>query len=993
MKQVLFVFFAFISMISAGYSQRVISGNVTDGSGQALIGANVIAKEASALGTITDIEGNFSLRIPAEVKTLVISYAGFDTRELVLDESNTVKVSLVEGKLLEEVVVVGYGAKSTRFNTQSVAALGENSIKNRPVLSPQELLQGQAAGVQMVNSSGLLGAQSTVRVRGAASITGGGSPLYVVDGVPLNDEARTAGQGGASGLNPLMNINSNDIESMTVLKDAAAVAIYGSRGSNGVIIIKTKSGGKNQKTTIGLDMSTGVSDPTSLVQMMNTEQFIGYNNAYRSARNLPAQTLSTDYFDWPTNVIQQGKSNSINLNAQGGNEKTSFFVGGSYLTESGFTIGNESQRLSGRINLNHEANDWLSIGTNLSISQVNMDRVGAENSTFAPLTSAYLMLPNVLPRNVDGTFRNTGFVQNVIGLEALNTNTLTSKRTTGNVYADFKILKNLVFRTDLGLDDFSTSEKQRQVALFTPTGASSRDNQSDSKWLTTNTLDYNLDVGSDSRFGALLGYSFETSIFRRIAVGGSGFATDDLPNTSSAATPTSTIEEGSEWALESQFARLNYNHSQKYLIEGTVRRDGSSRFGANKRYGVFWAASAGWILSEESFMKSQKFFDFVKLTASYGTSGNDRIGAFPSLALYGGGVLADYAGAPGIRPTQTPNADLSWEETTQLDLGISTRFLNDRVALNVNYFDKLTEGILLNVPYPFTTGFASASQNVGKLSNRGVDLELNIDILKKQDFSWSIGLNAGYLKNEVLELPNASVDADGVRFVQGSAAQRAAVGYSLNEFYLVRANGVNAQTGDFEWLDKEGKPVTTYSQNNRVFVGSAIPKYSGGFSTNLAYKAFDLNVLFNFSQGNFVLIDGLRFMENMNSAAGFNKSISVLDYWKESGDQTFAPSLSSSTAPLFNQLSTLQLQNGSFLRLRNVSLGYTLPNTILSKQNVLKDARIYVMGQNLFLLKDKDFRGPDPEVSADGANNQVVGQSFFAAPQARIITAGINIKF
>jgi TonB-dependent starch-binding outer membrane protein SusC len=853
-------------------------------------------------------------------------------------------------------------------------------------------MQGQAAGVQMVGSSGLLGANPLIRIRGAASITGGGQPLFVVDGVPLNDGTLSTAQGAPVGLNPLMNINPQDIESMSVLKDAAAVSIYGSRGANGVILINTKKGGKDKKTEINLDMQSGVSDPTGTMPMLNSDQFVDYFNAYRAARNLAPQPQSRDYFDWPTAVVQQGKLNTVNLSARGGSQNTSFFIGGTYGTESGFTIGNDLRRLSGRLNLEHKATKYLTIGTNLSVSNVTMDRIGAENSTFAPWTSAFLQLPNVLPRDASGNLVNTGFVQNVIGLEELNTNRLVSKRTTGNVYAEVKLAKDLYFKTDFGMDYNAGDNKQRQVDLFTPGGSASRDFQYDSKWLTTNTLRYNKDFDKHS-IGVLAGYSYETALFDRVAVAGTGFASDGLPNVVSAATPTQTLEERSEWALESQFGRFNYGFNNRYLFEASVRRDGSSRFGANNRYALFYAVSGGWVLSEESFMKSQNFFNFLKLTASYGTAGNDRIGNFSSLDLFGGGVLADYAGQPGLRPTQVPNPSLTWEETAQLDVGLNALFWDKKIELKLNYYDKITSGILLDEPFPFTTGFASASKNIGKMKNTGVEIDLNVNILTKKDLTWSVGMNAAYLENKILELPNAATDLDGNRFVAGSGAQRAVVGRSLNEFFLVQHVGVNPQTGNFEWLSKEGAAITTYSANNRVFVGSAIPKWVGGFNTNLSYKGIDFNALFSFTYGNKVLIDGLRFTENMNASAGFNKSVDILNYWKQPGDNAFAPSLASSTAPLFNQLSTLQLQDGSFLRLRNMSIGYTIPENLTSKTKVFRSIRVYGLGQNLWLLKSKNFRGPDPEVSANGPSNQVLGESFFALPQARTITFGLNLGF
>jgi TonB-dependent starch-binding outer membrane protein SusC len=992
-KKLLMSFVFVFAFMCIGMAQdRTVSGKVTSSEdGAALPGVNVTIKGTSQ-GTTTAKDGSYKIGINSDA-TLVFSFVGFTNREVKVGTQSTINLELqTNASALSEVVVVGYGQQSKKLSTQTISTVASKAIANRPALSPQELLQGQAAGVQMVGSSGLLGANPVIRIRGAASITGGGQPLFVVDGVPLNDGTLSTAQGAPVGLNPLLNINPQDIESMSILKDAAAVSIYGSRGANGVILINTKKGTADRKTEINIDTYTGFSDPTSLIPMMNTSQFVGYITEYRAARGLAPVTLSNDYFDWPTNVIQQGKTNNVNVSVRGGNQNTTFFIGGTYATESGFTIGNDLRRLAGRLNLEHKATKFLTVGTNLSISNVDMDRVGAENSTFAPLTSAYLQLPNVLPRDAAGNLLNTGFIQNVIGIEELNTNRFVSKRTTGNVYAEFKLIKDLVFRTDFGMDYNAGDGKQRQVNLFTPGGSASRDFRYDSKWLTTNTLKYNKDFGKNT-IGLLAGYSFETALFDRIAAEGTGFASDALPNVISAATPTLTLEERSEWALESQFGRFNYGYDNRYLFEASIRRDGSSRFGADNRYALFYAVSGGWVLSEEAFMKNQNFINFLKFTGSYGTAGNDRIGNFSSLDLYGGGVLADYAGSPGLRPTQVPNRSLTWEETAQLDLGFNATFYKNKFNLSVNYFDKITSGILLNVPFPFTTGFASASKNVGKMQNSGVEIDFNANIFDTKDFKWSVGFNATFLKNKVLELPEASIDPDGNRFVAGSAAQRAVVGRSLNEFFLVEAIGVNPTTGDLEWRTKEGNATTTYSANNRVFAGSAIPKWTGGINTNLTFKGIELSAQFSYSYGNKVLIDGLRFTDNMSATAGFNKSTDLLNYWKNPGDVAFAPKLSSSTAPLFNQPSTLQLQDGSFLRLRNLSIGYNIPKKLIEKQKVIRSVRVYAMGQNLWLLKAKNFRGPDPEVSANGPDNQILGESFFALPQARTITFGLNLGF
>lgn len=996
MKKLLLLLALSFSFVAVSLAQRQVTGQVTGENGDPLVGASVQVMNTQ-VGTITDFDGNFQIEVPSGANTLVVSYLGYTEQMVDITGQNSVTVSLVvDGIALDDIVVVGYAEQEKRFSTQSVSTLGSESFKDWPALSPQQLMQGQIAGVQMVNSSGVLGANSSVRIRGATSITAGAQPLYVVDGVPLNDNSMSFAQGGGTSLNPLQNINPNDIESMSVLKDASAVAIYGSRGANGVVLITTKKGKKGQKTAINVDMFTGWSQPTNLESMMNTEQFTDFRNDLQRAQgqNVTDYTGVRDrYFDWPDAVTRTGRQNSVNVSARGGDERTTFSLVGSFLRQEGFTIGNEADSYSGRFNFEHKANNLITVGANVAASTIFMNRIGVENNTAAPLTSAYLQLPFVLPTDENGAFVNTGFIQNVVAREELNINDHTSRRLTGNVYAVLNLAEGLTFRTDWGIDNFGTSEKGRTVNLFTPGGSAYRTQWNDNKWLSTNTLNYGTKFGL-SDINLLAGYSFETSRLEVLEAAGTGFASDGLPNVASAANPTSAFESGDEWALESQFLRANYRYADKYMVEGSVRRDGSSRFGANNKYGTFWAIGGGWIISEESFLQNNSFINFMKLTASYGTAGNDRIGNFTHLALYGGGAAADYGGSAGLRPTQVPNPDLTWEETTQFDIGLNVQFYRNIFNLQVNVYNKETVGNLLSVPLPYTTGFTGAQRNVGSVQNRGIELDLNALIVNTADFRWSVGFNIAFNDNEVLELPDDSpIDEFDNRFISGSVAQRAVVGQSINEFYVVRHQGVNPQTGDFEWLDIDGNPTTTYNPSrDRQYIGSAIPDFIGGINTTFAYKGFDATLLFNFTYGNLVLIDGLRFTENM-VAPGFNKSTVLLDYWQESGDQAFAPSLGSSTVGSFNQLSTLQVQNGSFMRLRNINVGYSVPPRFLSGQNAVRSFRVYALAQNIFLWKDSSFRGPDPEVSANGTNNQVQGQSFFALPQPLSLQVGINVGF
>jgi TonB-dependent starch-binding outer membrane protein SusC len=990
MRKLLLLVMGVVLSATALLAQRTISGKVTDDKGAALANTSVTVKGTNT-GTVTQNDGTYSLNVPAEARVLVFSSVDMGEQEVSIGDLTVINVSLKSAeKSLAEVVVVGYGTQTQRIKTQATSIIKADAFKNMPIVSVTQALQGQAAGVNMTNSSGLLGSAPNVQIRGASSLIGGTQPLYVVDGVPLNDQVLSAAQGGGTGLNPLLDLNPNDIESMTILKDASAVAIYGSRGTNGVVLIKTRKGTNSQKTKVNLDYFNGYSKPTDLLDMMNADEFRKFVGDYRAARGLSAITFPTGDFDWQKAVVQQGKVSSYSLSANGGNERTRYYLGGTYFTESGFTIGNDIKRLSGRINLEHDISKRVKVGTNLSLSNTKSDRIGVENNTFAPLTSSSLQLPYVQPRDANGAFVNTGFIQNIIAIEALNINDFKSQRTIGNVFAEIKLIDNLKFKTDWGIDGVQTEARTRTVDLLSPGGAGGRTVQQDQKWLSTNTLTYDKKIGNHF-IGALAGQSIERANFDAIQVAATGFASDRLPNVGSGSTPTTTFASRSAWALESFFGRANYRFKDKYLLEGTIRRDGSSRFGSEKKYGTFWAIAGGWVVSQEKFFETIGFITNLKLTASYGTSGNDRIGGdFPSLGLYGGGIGADYNGNAGLNPIQIPNPLLAWEETRQWDIGLSLSLFKSRINLNLNVYNKLTNDNLIGVPLPFTTGYTAVNQNIGKIENKGVDIELNTINISTKDFQWSTSFNIGFLKNTVLSLPT-NKDEVGRDFLAISGAQRAIVGNSRNSFYLIRYKGVNPTTGDAEWLDKNGNPTINPVAADRQIVGNAIAKYAGGFTNNISFKGFELSAFFNYTYGNKVLIDGLRFTENLGSGA-FNKTKNVLDYWKKPGDQTFVPNLASATAPIFNQLSTLQLQDGSYIRLKTLSLGYKLPSGLVEKLKYVSSARFYVLSQNLFIKQAKGFRGPDAEVSANGGG-LTTGESFFALPQARSFTFGVNIVF
>lgn len=985
MKQILFIAFAALFSLSQMYAQRTITGTVTDSQDEPLIGALVSVVDADNVGTITDFNGNFQLSVPDGAEALNVSYLGYTDMRIELGPSNNYIIVMEESDLaLDEVVIVAYGEQTRRSLVSSVSTVGGDAISNIPAISPQEVLQGQASGVQITNSSGLLGAATNIRIRGVASLNAGGQPLFVVDGVPLNDGNYSNTLGGGSGLNPLMNISMDDIESISVLKDAAAASLYGSRGSNGVVLITTKRG-RAGTNNINFSTSYGFGGPTDTYSMANSEEFLTILGA-PVPEDVP-------YFDWQDGVLQTATSFRTSLSFDGGNENTTYYVGASYSDEENYVIGNTMESYSGRLNITHRVSDNFRFGSNVALSRANMRRVGAENSTFAPLTSAYLQDPRVTAFNPDGSYRRTGFIANVIAISDLAVIDFISDRTTGNLFGEYSIpgIGNgeITLRSEVGLDFLTTEETIRYPEEISPGGYGYKRVLNDQKWLTTNTARYNTPLGDRSNFTALVGQSFETALFASTTVEASGFAADALRNVQSGASPSQTSAARSEWALASFFSRVQYDLDNKYFLEASIRRDGSSRFGADNRWGNFWAIGAGWNMSRESFLAGSTIFSDVRLRTSYGLTGNDRIGNFASLGLYGAGVASDYNGAPGLRPIQAANPDLKWEQTAQFDIGISGR-IADFFDLSVSYWRKDTEDLLLNRPISQTSGFGVITENAGDMINTGIDVDFNFDIFSNEDWRISLGGNISFIDNEVTSLPNATEDADGNKFIAGSASQRAVVGRSANEFYLIRYLGVNPETGNAEWLDRDGNPTISPTQGDRVFVGNAIPDFVGGLNFNIAYKNLTLSGLFNYTYGNYVMIDDLRFTEN--PVSGFNKSTILLDQWENSGDVAFAPAQDSPTRFNFAQRSTNQLMDGSYLRLKTLNLRYDLPVRDMGI-NWIKGLSVYFRGNNLLTFKDSDFRGQDPEVSDTGTSNLVQGESFFVIPQRKMYTFGLNVTF
>jgi TonB-linked SusC/RagA family outer membrane protein len=962
--------------------EKTVTGVVSDAAGP-IPGVNVLVK-GTKRSIQTDFDGKYAIQAKVG-EALVFSYIGMKETSVTVGAANTVNVKLAtSSQTLEEVVVVGYGTQTRAKVVQSSKVVGSAAMENLTVLSPQQMLQGQAAGVQVVQSSGLLGGATVVKIRGNASITAGGRPLYVIDGVPLNDGLFTNGQGGQS-LNPLLEINPNDIETQTVLKDAAATAIYGSRGSNGVILITTKRGKLNQAARVTVEQTLSVSKATDLLSMMNGTQY----RAFKTLRGDNPANFQNDDYDWQAGVLRDGVSKGTNVSVSGGSEKTTYYAGLGRTDLQGFIFGNNLSSTNGKLSVNTEVNDRISIGGNLSYSEVNNDRVGSENSTFAPLTAAYLQSPWISPYDADGMLqRLPGFIPNVVAIETFDTNESKTTRAFGNLFAEFQILKGLKYKADFGIDRLLLEQKERSLEINSPGGYGYYSTAIQNKYVVTNTLSYEKAFGRHSLSG-VVGSTYEQNDVIQATVEAIDFASDLQLNVTSGATKTTTDSRTNNSRLNGYFARVAYDFDSKYLFEVSGRRDGSSRFAENNKYGEFWALSGGWNIANEEFMSNVKLFSDLKLRASIGTSGNDRVGDFAFFPLYSGGTAGAYNGAPGFNLTQPENKDYRWEQSKTTNLGLDVAFLNNRVRLSVDAYIKTTTDLILNVPIPATNGFTVLTANAGSMENRGLEFDLSTLNIDTKDFKWRTSINVGINKNKVLELPGASVGADGKRFI-GLTNQRAIEGASVNEFFLVRYVGVNAQTGDAEWLDVDGNATTTPTDSDRVRVGSANPDFTGGITNTFNYKNFDLNILGNFSVGNLIFVDGQRFTDNLRG--DFNKGTAVLDYWTTPGQNAYAPSLTSATRALFNRRSTAQLKDGSFLRINNVTLGYNLNSSIFKDSKFFTSARLFATTTNLYTFKKKELKGIDPEVT-NSIGNQAQGETFFTPPQSQSYLLGVKLTF
>ena len=979
---------------------RTISGTVKDSFDRPLFGANILV-EGTNQGTITDLSGFYQIQLTSG-EALIFSYVGFNSQRVVIGSNTTIDVILQPGNNLEEVIVVGYGTSTREELTDNIASLRVEQIKEIPVPSVQGALVGKAAGVQVTQTGGRAESGFKIRVRGVATINGDQEPLYVIDGIPIDKVDRST---NGSPINALVGLNPEDIASIEILKDASAAAIYGSRGTNGVVLITTKSGSSGD-TRFSFRSSYGLSEASNKLEWLNTNEYVElYTEA---ALNSGFTEDDAAFFfnlfseneedwrngevdtDWQDLALVSGSIHDISFSASGGDEKTTFFLSTGYNRTEGIVRGNSLERYSLRANIDHRANNWLTIGINSNASKTQISRIENDNEFANPL-QAIAQIPFSSPYLEDGITPNTettlyyNFLMNQFNGD-FESNVW---RAFMKIYGEVAFSKNLTFRTELGYDYNNQLEERFYGSLteFASTnGFADAYSFINEKYVINNYFNYQ-HFGNDWQLEATLGMSYEESKFKSFSIEGQDFPSDQLRKLDSAGEITGGSTSETAFSFVSYFARASATLFNSWLLKASVRVDGSSRFGSEVKYGTFPAASVGWLASEAPFLKDNKTLSNLKLRASWGLTGNANIGNFASRTQFN---TRTYNQNPGFWLGTLGDPNLSWEETEQVNFGLDLGFINNRVNTSMDYYIKDTEGALFLVPIPYTNGIRFVNQNAADIVNTGFEFTLDTKNVVTEDFRWSTSLNIAINNNEVKALPN------GADIIREEKIVRE--GETVASFYMPEYAGVDPDNGDALFYRNTELPdgsldrTTTadYAEASRRILGNPFPNVIAGMTNNLQYKGIDFSFVFQ-GQWGAQLYNGGGIYQSANADFFDNQTRDQLNRWQQQGDITNVPQ-----ARLFGgngtQLSSRYLEDADFIRLRNLTLGYTLPKDVTENLG-LDRIRVYFTGVNL--LTFTDFKGWDPESTWDSLqrNSLASGIGFYSPPQARTYTLGFNVDF
>lgn len=1023
---------------NSAMQERTVVGMVSDGNKQPLPSVTVRLKGTRTV-VGTNPQGLYTIKVTGQSPILVFSLIGYGTIERAINASNTLDIILEEQAAdLNEVVVVGYGTQKRVDLTGAVSSVNAKQIQNLPTPSLDGAITGKMPGVQVSQTTGAPGGGIAVKIRGMGSIGAGNEPLYVVDGFPITANYN-------QGDNPLNSLNPNDIQSIEVLKDASSTAIYGSRGSNGVIIVSTKSG-QSGKMKIDLDAYTGWQRVTKYMDLLNAQEYAEYiidsrNNAWVDAGGDPSApneergaiyqilpalqnpTMLGEGTNWQKEVLRTAPTHNLQLSFSGGNDRVNYMTSAGYYKQDGIIINSDFERYSFRVNLDANASKKFRIGLNLTPTYTISNPVTAEGhfGSGAIVLSSLMMAPHLPVYNEDGSYTTgltlgNGFssLENPVKVARERVNHRTQFRLLGTLFGEYSFSDHLRYKLLVGTDlqnykqntfNPSTVGSDGNPAPVIPTA--DYNSQESYNWLIEHTLNFTRDF-NQHHIDALAGFTAQKVRADIASISATNFP-NDLVQTINAGIVSAASTSALEWSLLSYLARVNYNYGGKYLFTATVRRDGSSRFGANNRWGVFPSFSGGWRLSEESFMDDITFIQELKLRASYGFTGNNFIGNYDHLGLLsmrnyvfgeGGGSIAN-----GIGPNTVSNANLSWEKNRQLDIGLELGLFGGRLFFVADYYRKITSDLLLNVPVPSLTGYTFARQNIGKVKNQGWEFGLTSQNLTN-NLKWTTDLNFSFNRNSVLALGPSGEPIFG-NYEQITNSHITEIGKPMGNFYGYQLIGIfqtqeeiannpsfaDSKPGQFRFADINGDG--RLSIDDRTILGNPQPDYIFGITNTFSYKGVELSFLIQGVQGNEIMHLGRRFYANFAGTANGLKEMN--NRWRSVDDpgDGFTPRAnrdlsrySSSNASA--NISSTHVEDGSFIRLRNISLAYNFPSRLTDKLS-LRAVRVYANAQNLFTITN--YTGYNPEVSVSGISALTPGVDYGGYPISKVFTLGFNVGF
>ncbi len=1012
----LFVMFICLSMTSA-HAQNVVNGTVIDDTGEALIGVSVIV-QGTTTGTVTDLDGGFSLEADSDA-VLEVSYIGYKTLIVPVNGQSNINVTLGENaEILDEVVVIGYGSVKKSDVTGSVSSVGSEEISAFPVLNAGQALQGRAAGVVVqTQNGGEPGADISIRVRGSSSLNASSDPLVVVDGFI-----------GAS------FPQQNDIESIEILKDASATAIYGSRGSGGVILVTTKKG-KSGKPTVDFNTAFSSQETTNRLDLLDARGFAQYQNMIRANAGDVPYAQGAANTDWQDEIYRDGNTQNHQLSVSGGSDNVSYYISGSYFDQQGIVVNSDFDRVQFLANVDARVNDKIKVGLNsitsrseqngVSTQSSGRDAIGSVNGGGDDVVSlAFRFSPDV------GRFNSNGdFSQNTVGDDIENpwavatqiTNQTKTDNSRTNVYADIELLKGLSFKTTFGYRTQNSTEGYFKPQTFVlSAGGGFLESVQRTGLLNENYLTYTAPIGNGS-LTATAGHSYQRNTTEGLEAGARELLTDAFSfyNLEAGQIDQRTVDSRfSETEIESLFGRVNFDWADKYLVTATVRRDGASNFAENNKFAIFPSFAVGWKVSRENFLLDNRTLSNLKLRASYGLTGNQAIGPYESLSIFNVQPPSEVDGAFGVELAREANPDLRWETSTQTNIGIDLGFFEDRITFSADYYNIDTDDLLaIDRASSFYLGTTDLDvlRNVGAINNRGIELTLSSNNINKNNFRWTTDLNFSRNRNEVVALSGGAeiIGSGAPGYFSGATTFILREGEALGQFWGWDYQGVY-QGGDVPEglgvtsvsLDGNGNPIPgeplfsdlpdedgnfngLIDDNDRQIIGDPNPDFSFGIANTFTYKNFDLNVFFQGVVGGDIF--NLTAVQLYNGDS--NSVTDILNSWTPENTNTDIPR----AAIRGRERSTRFVEDGSFGRLKNIALGYRLPTRILERVGI-GSARISLSAQNLLTITD--YSGLDPEVSyfgsggeSRGDDNQIIGHDFGNYPNLRSYTLGLNLKF